>query len=606
MDAAVSFYNNLFTVEITVFGIIAAALFVFLQIVYTQFSYRETHLVFRNILLILYFVISTFTLLLTVASSFLLTFPAINLFLGSGIPIRDIISNWVLALFLLSAFLVSLILFVVFTSSNISYIRPSRIALLISKKTRNEQIRDYLLKKYGVPAPDDWLFLLRRYTEGSASLFVPEEGSGVGYEIAEEKQAKKERRKREAEKELSDNKKIYEKINRKVENAKDPLEPLDALMLRAINNVDLAAISEVQSVLVRVSANFVGKNKEDEDTKEWSPYSYVIRKYVEYLTGMVGVYLSLCDKQNIDFAKIRILEMTGEIARPVFSASQNGIGVLLDFWKKIGDDSIGKSREVFITIIELYSNVALHAFEKGDVDHNNCLNEIFKNLGWLGERLISQRGIETKPLMRDFEYSSEYDALLGALLTFGDKYRTAFPTSYPFIFFDAIDVVFRQLVPILKQNSKSRIRENVFDCLYTYSSFAEAAIPKRNARGAALAALRLRQEYEILLSDGLDDQAKEALKLLIFLGALAFEHKDTLESVEFLANKSLADYCMDIAVASPYRDVTVSQVRESYIRSDFSKWSYVLEMGKRLGTNFGFMFDWTTGELYPEDDPRRR
>lgn len=32
---------------------------------------------------------------------------------------------------------------------------------------------------------------------------------------------------------------------------------------------------------------------------------------------------------------------------------------------------------------------------------------------------------------------------------------------------------------------------------------------------------------------------------------------------------------------------------------------YIKTLDKRMKTNFGFMFDWETGELYPKDDPRR-
>ncbi len=65
---------------------------------------------------------------------------------------------------------------------------------------------------------------------------------------------------------------------------------------------------------------------------------------------------------------------------------------------------------------------------------------------------------------------------------------------------------------------------------------------------------------------------------------------------------------MDIIAKSSYRDKVCTSVNDAYLHSDYweSKWGFIIEMGKRLGTNFGFMFDWTTGETYPDDDPRRR
>ncbi|RJO61695.1 MAG: hypothetical protein C4542_05905 [Dehalococcoidia bacterium] len=118
VDSIVSFYNNLFAVQVAVFGIIAAAIFVFLQIVYSQFSYREVYGIFKNVFLIMYLLISIITLIITASGSFLLTFTNINL------PILDnVLRNWGVPLALLSGFVVSIMLFIIFTFSNISYVR---------------------------------------------------------------------------------------------------------------------------------------------------------------------------------------------------------------------------------------------------------------------------------------------------------------------------------------------------------------------------------------------------------------------------------------------------------------------------------------------------
>jgi hypothetical protein len=37
-----------------------------------------------------------------------------------------------------------------------------------------------------------------------------------------------------------------------------------------------------------------------------------------------------------------------------------------------------------------------------------------------------------------------------------------------------------------------------------------------------------------------------------------------------------------------------------------SRWQFTTRAGVKLRTNFGMMFDADTGELYPDDDPRRR
>jgi len=603
MDPVVSFYNNLFIIEIAVFGIIAAAIFVFLQIVYSQFSHREVYGIFKNVFLILFLIISVTTLLLTAAGSLLLSFPGLNPTLVGNLAIKDILQDWVTARPLLFSFFLSLSLFAVFTLSNISYIRPSKVALLISKKVKRDQIRDYLLNKYGIPPPDHWLFLSRPMD------FVIVRSAGADtdekHELSEEERAQIESKKQQLERQLSDNKKTYEKVKKVVEHAQDPMEPLNALMLRAINNVDLGTINEVQSVLLGVSADFISNCRNNRDSKEWSPYSGISRKYLEYLTELFRVHLSMCDRQKLDSVKLTILETSEKIAHQVISANLTELDIMLTFWKEVADNALGKSREVFNKIIQLYRNFADYAFEKGIEDNKNWLDEIFRHLGWLGERLISRHGIEEKPLMRDYQYFNEYDQLFEVLLTCSHEYNNKYPTSYPLIYFDFVDVILLQLVPVAKKTQSQRLKENIFSCLYVYSSFAEAAIPKGNSNGAALATARLKESYDKLVSEGLEESAKEAIGLLVIIGGMAARHKDKLQKVEFVRGGLIDQYIMDTIVTSPFRDKISYTIWEAYIRQD-ADWDFVLEMGKRLGTNFGFMFDWTTGELYPDDDPRRR
>lgn len=219
--------------------------------------------------------------------------------------------------------------------------------------------------------------------------------------------------------------------------------------------------------------------------------------------------------------------------------------------------------------------------------------------------MISRQGIEERPLMMDHQYSSEYDQLFEAVLSFRFEYINKYPMSYPLMYFDAVDVVFQQLTSALKKTRGRRLKSDIYSCLYTYSSFAEAAILKGNSNGAALGTSKLKEGYEKLVSESLEGSAREAIGLLVRIGGAAALHRDKLREVDFLSNKCIDQYVMEILETSPHRAEVISDVRESHIHSD-SDWSFVVEMGRRLETNFGFMFDWTTGELYPDDDPRRR
>jgi hypothetical protein len=606
IDSVTSFYNNLFAIEVAVFGIIAAAIFVFLQIIYNQFSYRQISLMFKNIFFISYIVLSTITLGLTAFGSWVLAFPQLDISLGD-ITRVSVFQEEMFAFFILVLLFVSLALFLIFTLSNINYIRPSKIALLISKKIQKDEIGDYLLKKYGIPAPDDWVVLIRQSRDSGTAALIPKTPTTIATdekgELSEEEQLKIESERQQYESQFKADMKVYERIKKEVEHAQDPMEPLDALMLKAINQLDLGTINEIQAVLSHVSISFIQSCKYDKDIKGWSPYLGMINNYLKYLTSMLRLHLEICDRQNLDSAKIKILETSEKVAEHVAKSSEGEISVILDFWKEVADDAIGKSPDVFIKITQQYGNLADDVFNTGDVDDNYLLNEIFRQLGWLAERLIGREGIEERPLMHD-SYTTAFSALFEVILSCKYKYINKYPDSYPLIYFDAVYVLFRQLVLAFIKKSGASLKEHIFDCLYVYSSFAEVAIIKGNSNGAALATMRLQECYDKLVEENLEECAKEAIGLLVRIGGIAASHKDKLEKVEFMS-KPIDEKIMDIAVNSPFRDAVEAAVWESHIHLN-SDWDFIVELGRRMKTNFGFMFDWKTGKSYPDDDPRRK
>ena len=596
----VSFYNNLFTIEITVFGIIAATIFVFLQIIYSQFSYREISVIFKNTYLILYFLLSTFTLISTSIGSLLLSFPSYNFISNSNFTMRELFEGGSMAMGLLALFFTSLILFVLFTLTNLAYIRPSKIVLLIGKKIKVAQIRNFLLKKYGVSEPNEWTF--------ATKLFLPVKFRDEEQELTPEKEKEIEAKKREAEKKLASYRLEYEKIKKEVNDSENPFEPLDALVLKAIESVDLRAVDEAFLVLVDVSSRFIRQYSTIKKDESWNPDSSIIEEYLKNITENLYVYVDMCDRQKLEIVKIKILEASKKIADKIIIRNNHlEIKIIFDFWKKVGDSAITKSTVVFNKVIQLYREAGDYAFKNGIEDNERWLEDVFRGLGWLGERLLAKQGIEEKPIIYDDSYSNEYDQLLNAIFSFESEYNYQYPGSYPLIYFDAVHVILLQLIASYKKTKIYDVKNHIFSCIYVYSSFAKAAMEKENSNGAGLAAMNLKQGYDELIKEGLDESAKEALKLLIDVGGEAAGYKDKLKKVEFLS-KTIDEYIIDIVESTPFRAELNEEIREIYITGGGNRdniWKFIKDLGKRLRTNFGFMFDWKTGKLYSEDDPRR-
>jgi len=250
--------------------------------------------------------------------------------------------------------------------------------------------------------------------------------------------------------------------------------------------------------------------------------------------------------------------------------------------------------------------------EKGE-DERKCLDEVFRHLAWLAERLLQKKGVEPKPLIYDTTYQNEYDAIFNCLQEFGYKYGSNLPQSYPLIYFDAIYVLFNSLVGLYSSGDvpkieRANVKNHMFSCTFIYFTFASAAIKEGNSNGVALAAVNLEQAYTRTVELGAEEIAKDIIGEITRLAVLTGANPDKLKGGTFL-NGSVPEYLEKVLINSPYRSNIENEVSESYISIEAehgNKWEYIKKLGVKMGTNFRFMFDEITGEDYSSEDPRRR
>ena len=584
INSIANFYNNLFSIEIAVFGIIAAIIFVLLQIVYSHFSYREIKRIFKNPILIPGLALSIATLIFTAIGSFRLSFPQMNPWLFQNVTISFLI---------IAMFASAVILFLIFAFSNISGLSPSKIALLFTKQTGMDQIRKFVLHKYGVPSFNDFHTILnltkRMSLENRTKLSI----EGFKDQIKQNMDSG----------ELHIIEEIIEDTKKEVGDAHNPFEPINALMIRSINSMDITTIDEILSHLSEISIKFLNKTKNGKG--KWDPILELRRKYLDYFISIVKLYSVACDRQMLEPIKIKVLDTSGIIANKAIEDYESlDLNPILAFWKKEADKSIGEATETFNKVIQLYRALLDRLFENSLENNQNMVEEIFRHLGWLFERLIDRKGIEEKPLVHDYEYSNEYDQIIEAILSYSYKYEDKYPDSSPQVYFDIVQLAIEKIIPIQLKDNKLELKSTIFGLLYIFYKFCKAALLKKNSRGAALAVVRLKKCYINLLSNGLEEIAKETIGLFVVIAGIAFSNRESLDRIEFLS-KPIEEYTMDILTSSKFRDEVASEVRDSYTRQQIKR-EFVHELGKRLNTNFGFMFDYTTGENYPKDDPRRQ
>src|SRR5690606_8110162 len=217
-------------------------------------------------------------------------------------------------------------------------------------------------------------------------------------------------------------------------------------------------------------------------------------------------HLEIIDQFGLNSLRIKILGKTDQISGMlVVNRHDRALALLASFWKRIADKYMVGHPQVFTTVIKCFRN-ATESLAKNDVQ-GEAVNGMFRDIGWLGEKLFLKESIiEEEPLMPDdHEQSNLFDDLMNMILGLEDIYTKLHPEWYPLVYFDAVDVVFIRLVEAVQAKKFKLKNENtsIFNLLWIYSSFAEAALLAGNSDGAALAAIRIKESIKKLHDTGL-------------------------------------------------------------------------------------------------------
>lgn len=603
MELISNFYNTLFAIEVTVYMAIATIIIVFLQIVNSQHSYREINVLFKSFIFILLIIMSVITIAFTSYASLTLTFSNQSFFNF------DLIKNESIASINLLIFIITLIIFITYVLINIKYLRPSHIALMISKKIKPKMIMYFILKKFGLPKSP--------IKDSELSIFSNEELDGMidiysknlldagdeiklkGYEL----------KKNRFRKEIRKTQDKYQSLLHKVNLTSDPLEPLHALTIRAISNSDFKVLDDIKFIVTKISNDFFFKYCLSTSNTKWDSCENLTTKYIKYLIEMLDIYIDMFDTLSFNYGKIKVLEISNAILTELlqYDCTTKEIEVLLNFWKNNADRSITKTSKIFIYIFELYYALLDILFNDFYDSRKDILDVIFRHIGWLGERLLTLKQIEHKPFMYDSDYSNEYDQLINILCRSCEYYMKHADKEYPLIFFDAVNVVFMKYINLYTHESIKN--EDVYSYIDICSSFAKEAIKNGNRSGASIAILRLNGFYKELIEKKLNECAKSVIVNFIEICGLYLIYKDSLHGENVLSDP-MDQYLIKIIEVCPYIETISTTMVELFRKSSGNNgdttWNFVTVLGKRMQTNFGMMFDWQTGLRYSDDDPRRK
>lgn len=598
MDALQAYYNNLFGIEVTTLGIMTAGIFVFLQILHQSFSYKDMLFSLRRVSVVLYAIASVIVVALTGWGSLFFATATREYVPWCHYTIaRVIFESDFTATFVLFAFLVSAALGIYVIYGSIMLLNPSSLLRKHLGALERNNIAKFLYRKYGVPEPFPHIRI----------VFMAMDKKGRKKRLKKDEKEKEEEDEAKYKKESEE----YERLKKEVVDAPNVFEGFTNILSRAIAAGDTGTVRDAIAGLVSTMKEVLS------NADSSFPSNYLAR----YTGESLSMILEMCRRHDMWSLSPQFTRASREIALLFLNATDAApVKEILKSWKDQADTAIRDSdRPLFREIMQSFKEVADAAFGKEDKSfkgNSDVLDESFRCLGWLAERLLAQKGLQARPVMHDSDYEDEFGVLFNTIFHFQYKYNHNKADAYPLIYFDAVHVLFDSLLEIYKQpadevhhgaNIKGEIKDHLFSCAHIYSSFAADAIKAGNGDGVALASINLRQVYESALSAGAEGVARDCLDLIVTLAIRVATNIDTIKMGHL--DNPLGNLEKTI-LASSYVGTVESAVNESYRKFDEGlhdkKWAYIKSLGVKMGTNFGFMFDSLTGQDYTDDDPRRR
>ena len=581
MNNLLPFYTTCLGIEVAIFSIITAVIFIFIQLIYLNYSYKHIKFIFLSPLSISFFITSFTVFIFTILGFLILTLNPNK---------QSVFTNMYALISILSVIFGSVSLFFLIVFRNFKFLQPSRVLLLSSKNIRYKDLRLFLFKKYGIKSPEElgYYELVKNYKhEGKEENknTINFENIDINKVLSSIKDSK------DKDENYKSFIKRYNALKVSADSAINSIEPIYDIAIKSIVKLDIKTVTETKEIINNIIREFI-KNVPVADAKEiWNPDDRLLVYFTDFIIENIETQLEICDAQKINTIKLHIIEISECLYNELIKNKKLiGLPNLFSFWKKFADESINSNPRLFKKILFFYKDCC----EKLFVNYNEnvrYIENIFRDIGWIGERLLTKKDFEIKPLMMDLDYYNEYDELMEFLLSFDNKYK-GYPSTYPLIYFAAIDVVFLKLTGILSKNrSNYDIKDNLFSLPYIYYSFGLEAMEVGNSRGAGLAVARLFKSIEILEEKNLESDAEDIVKLFINLGAYASDYKDSLERVDFLG-ETIDEFVINkISQKNNFISVISDELREIIIKSyDFKNEElirdFINKLGKKMHTDF--------------------
>jgi hypothetical protein len=576
------FYLALFAVTTAFAGVAIAAVIAVAQILQGILSFRTSRRIFATVVFRAFAITMVLAFTATGVPSFLLSFENHDFVPGANLHTEAILSSPAYAVATIALLIASLACFLLLVYEETRYLVPSHALAFFRESLAGAAGGEYLKSRYATPPLFLGPPLLSRMLGGddtdtdaepAASRPPPEPR-----ETPEEEWARLEAK-------YDSDLTRYEIDKRRWERLDNPFAPIEYYIVQAVQKGDLPVLLSTLKTFEELIAD--GAKDKDYQSRLVRYYSEVLRHSTDIaLQGALSSPLRYLVDSSRNVHEVLIQAKRLSTAEPIRS-----------YLKDTADRSMGVMPSVFTQIMNAYREIGsdmMRTEELGWEDVQSLLDDVFRHLGWLGERLLDRGAPEVRPIMHDDEYETEFGSLINALLGIGGGYDRPRSDKYPLIYFDALYVIARSLTPYYRPGDKSKgnseIGDMLFTLMYEKQSFAEAALKVRNSNGLALALLRLTDHARLARDAGLQEQVNDVMDALLDVGVLVASVGDDLPRSD-LNSGNLADEIKD--TITDYADPSdlVKEAREILIKfkpevkHDVAS-AYVKDVGIALGVDW--------------------
>jgi hypothetical protein len=479
----------------------------------------------------------------------------------------------------------------------------------IFKRVKPQDVKNYIFDYFNAPEPTQWDFL----------------STGAKFLQQKEKWNEQEKKKYEEEmgyfqstlKEYNEQKRVVEDL-RKKDKLKDPLSTVTDVSKKALLDHDLTAWRLINLGIINLVDSWIrqealGGSRLHRGVRReiWDPYAYfakLLRQHLAFVAEVVNTsghrsfvpdILTTCKHLAISFAYL-----PGR-----WSAIMEMISLMKSLGKEIVDrGEIEALHPVFDSLGELGEQSIWQREQES-------FEEICRSIGWLGEHLI-MRGIPIEPLTPNYDATGVIESIENCLQKIkGMLIKERFCVLSQ-IYYEAIEKITQKLI------DKGREEQTFENALVTITrciaECGEEAAKIGDSRVVSDSIYWLKNIYYYTERvKWFKEIQQDIFDWMAETGALCACHNKPIEdpreaSILFFKPTSAKQDLIEVVIQE-MGSINDEQRMKNAMRNIYGKypdyheavWEFITRMGKVCKSNFGFNFDWDTGERYAPDDPRR-